>query len=55
MTRRIVVTCDGCGETWEAAPGMLGALCGQGQVREATPAEADWYVAGIEPSYGEAE
>lgn len=41
--RCVLVYCDGCGEVWEAAPGMVGALCGKGQVRVATASEAESY------------
>jgi hypothetical protein len=46
MSRRIILNCTGCGETFEASPGLVGALCGKGQVRRATEAEAWEYCAG---------
>lgn len=40
---KLIVHCTGCGETFEAHPYLVGALCGAGQVREATDVEAAKY------------
>jgi hypothetical protein len=43
VTRKIIVTCTGCRETWETRPDVLGAACGSGYVRPATAGEAQRY------------
>ncbi len=50
--RNILVTCDGCSETWEASSDrILGLTCesGHGAIREATEAEAKAYA--FEPDF----
>jgi len=42
-TRRIIVHCTGCGETWESRTDIVGQPCGAGEVRPASEAEATRY------------
>jgi hypothetical protein len=50
--KRIIVICDGCGETWEADPRSVGTnpsgvRCAGYDVRPATEAEARGYCASV--------
>lgn len=42
-----IVHCTGCDETWETSTPTLGALCGRGYVRMATPAERADYLSDV--------